>query len=46
MNTVPTGYRTLRRSLKIGEGSERFEQAARVLLGWDMHRRAGLRVRT
>jgi uncharacterized protein (UPF0548 family) len=42
---VPTGYGTLRRSLDIGAGAERFEQAVRVLLGWDMHRRAGVRVR-
>jgi uncharacterized protein (UPF0548 family) len=45
-DTMPSGYRSLRRGLRIGAGSERFEQAARVLLGWDMHRRAGLRVRT
>jgi uncharacterized protein (UPF0548 family) len=44
--TLPSGYGTLRRSLEIGVGTERFEQAARVLLGWDMHRRAGLHVRT
>jgi uncharacterized protein (UPF0548 family) len=44
--TMPNGYGNLRRSLEIGAGPQRFEQAARVLLGWDMHRRAGLRVRT
>jgi uncharacterized protein (UPF0548 family) len=44
-DTMPSGYGSLRRSLVIGAGTERFEQAARVLLGWDMHRRAGVRVR-
>jgi uncharacterized protein (UPF0548 family) len=45
-DTMPSGYANLRRSLEIGAGTERFEQAGQVLLGWDMHRRAGLRVRT
>jgi uncharacterized protein (UPF0548 family) len=44
-DTLPTGYGNLRRSLKVGVGTERFEQAAQILLGWDMHRRAGVRVR-
>jgi len=44
--TMPKGYNVLRRSLELGSGSERFDQAAQVLLGWDMHRRVGLRVRT
>jgi uncharacterized protein (UPF0548 family) len=44
-DTLPIGYGSLRRSLEIGSGAVRFEQAARVLLGWDMHRRAGVRVR-
>jgi uncharacterized protein (UPF0548 family) len=43
---MPSGYGSLRRCLDIGAGTERFEQAARVLLGWDMHRRAGLQLRT
>jgi uncharacterized protein (UPF0548 family) len=43
--TLPSGYGSLRRTLDIGAGAERFEQAVRVLLGWDMHRRAGVRVR-
>src|SRR4051812_18026050 len=45
-DSMPSGYGHLRRSLHIGAGPERFERAAQVLLGWDMHRRAGLRVRT
>jgi uncharacterized protein (UPF0548 family) len=45
-DTMPSGYGNLRRSLEIGTGPERFERAAQVLLGWDMHSRAGLRVRT
>lgn len=36
---------SLRRTLDIGAEVERFEQAVRCLLGWDMHRRAGVRVR-
>lgn len=42
--TMPDGYNVLRRSLHLGSGTERFDQAAQVLLGWDMHRRVGLRV--
>src|SRR5688500_6251962 len=45
-DTMPNGYDHLRRSRKIGAGTACFEVAARVLLSWDMHRRAGLRVRT
>jgi uncharacterized protein (UPF0548 family) len=41
-STLPTGYGNLRRSLEIGVGTERFEQAAQILLGWEMHRRAGV----
>lgn len=44
--TMPNGYNVLRRSLELGSGTERFDQAVQVLLGWDMHRRVGLRVRT
>jgi uncharacterized protein (UPF0548 family) len=44
-DTIPSGYATLRRTLDIGCGTERFVKAAQVLLGWDMHRRAGVRVR-
>ena len=43
---LPSDYAILRRVRRIGSGAERFEEAARVLLGWDMHRKAGLRVRT
>lgn len=45
-DTMPNGYNVLRRSLQLGLGTERFDQAAKVLLGWGMHRRVGLRVRT
>ena len=41
---LPNGYGHLRRSRRVGAGAERFESAAQALLGWDMHRRAGLRV--
>ncbi len=43
---VPDGYRVLRRHLDLGHGRERFDRAVDALLGWDMHRRTGLRVRT
>lgn len=44
-NTLPSGYAHQRRRLEIGAGRERLDLAAAVLLGWDMHRRAGLGVR-
>lgn len=44
--STPRGYGTLRRSAALGSGAERFERAGREVLGWDMHRRAGLRVRS
>lgn len=43
--SLPCGYAHLRRTIELGSGVGRFEQAARVVLGWDMHRRAGLSVR-
>lgn len=43
--TLPRGYGLLRRSADVGSGAERFERAAQALLGWEMHRRAGLSVR-
>ena len=45
-DTMPNGYNVLRRSLEIGFETERFDQAAKVLLDWGMHRRARLLVRT
>ncbi len=42
---VPSGCSVLRRSRVLGSGAERFDQAVEVVLGWGMHRRAGLRVR-
>ncbi|QBF47055.1 DUF1990 domain-containing protein [Janibacter limosus] len=41
---VPSGFATFSRTRTVGEGQERFEVAARGLLRWEMHRRAGLRV--
>jgi uncharacterized protein (UPF0548 family) len=41
---LPAGYRHLRREVTLGAGTPRFEHASHVLLNWDMHRRAGLRV--
>lgn len=42
---LPAGYHHLRRQAVVGAGTERFEQAARTLMGWGMQRGAGLRVR-
>ncbi|MCZ4554285.1 DUF1990 domain-containing protein [Rhodococcus maanshanensis] len=42
---LPDGYHHVHESAVIGVGVEDFERAKRVLLQWDMHRRAGLRVR-
>lgn len=42
--TMPTGYRHVRRSRGIGTGTAAFEGAAQRLLGWDVHRAAGLDV--
>jgi uncharacterized protein (UPF0548 family) len=42
---APRGYHHLRRSRVVGTGLDRFEEASRALLGWQMHRRAGVAVR-
>lgn len=42
--SMPKGYHHLRRRLVVGVGVDRFEEVARTLLEWDMHRRAGLSV--
>ncbi len=42
--TLPDGYRRVEVTRAIGDGPERFEVAARRLLSWEMHRRAGLLV--
>jgi uncharacterized protein (UPF0548 family) len=39
---LPTGYHHVRRGRLIGSGPETLDAAADVLLGWDVHRRAGL----
>lgn len=44
---LPHAYQHLQRRVSIGGvGRERFEEAANTLLGWDMHRRAGVSVRS
>lgn len=43
---LPSNYHHLRRIRTVGTGTERFEEAAHVLLSWGMHRGAGLHVRT
>ncbi len=42
---LPTGYHHLSRTLAIGVGPARFEEAVETLFGWGMHRRAGVPVR-
>src|SRR5688572_8789516 len=44
--TLPNGYHHLTRVALVGTGRARFDEAARRVLSWDMHRRAGLSVRT
>ncbi len=44
--TQVSGFANVRRTHQIGVGRERFEQAAAVLLGWDMQRQAGASIRT
>ncbi|MFC9788048.1 DUF1990 family protein [Rhodococcus sp. NPDC127528] len=41
---LPAGYHHVHASAEIGRGADDFERAARTLLGWGMHRGAGLRV--
>lgn len=41
---LPAGYHHLRRSRVIGAGEGCFDLAARRILNWDMHRRAGVGV--
>lgn len=41
---LPSGYRHLRRTVRVGAGSAAFEAAAEAVLGWQVQLRAGLRV--
>jgi uncharacterized protein (UPF0548 family) len=41
---LPVGYRHVRRHAVLGHGEAAFHDAAAALLGWQMHRRAGVRV--
>ncbi|MGF7120813.1 MULTISPECIES: DUF1990 domain-containing protein [unclassified Rhodococcus (in: high G+C Gram-positive bacteria)] len=41
---LPAGYRHLRESTAIGRGEDAFLAASDALMGWDVHRRACLRV--
>lgn len=42
---LPAGYHHLELSAPIGQGQQRFEQAADAVLHWGMHRGTGLGVR-
>lgn len=41
---LPAGYHHVREQRVIGHGPQDFASAVDTLMGWDMHRRAGLRV--
>ena len=41
---LPAGYRHVRRTVDLGAGCDRFDDAARRLMAWEAHRGAGLRV--
>lgn len=43
--TLPSGYHLVSRSARLGRGQEQFESAAAALIGWELQRRAGVRVR-
>jgi uncharacterized protein (UPF0548 family) len=43
---LPDGYHYLNRQMIIGLGTAKFDDAARALLGWQMHVRSGLQVWT
>ena len=42
--TLPSGYRHLRRTVRIGHGRAAFDTSADALLGWQVQLRAGVRV--
>jgi uncharacterized protein (UPF0548 family) len=44
LRRLPAGYRHIRRRMPIGAGAGHFALAADLLLSWEMHHRAGLRV--
>ncbi|MFD2083155.1 Uncharacterized protein, UPF0548 family [Actinopolymorpha cephalotaxi] len=41
---LPPGYRHVARSVRVGQGQSCFDRCADALLGWEVHRRAGLGV--
>ncbi|MGW0230850.1 DUF1990 family protein [Actinopolymorpha singaporensis] len=41
---LPRGYRTVTRSVRVGRGQRSFDSCADGVLGWELHRRAGLGV--
>ena len=40
----PPGYACERRRVRLGQGADRFAEAAAAVRGWQLHRRAGLTV--
>lgn len=45
-DALPTGYRHVRRRLALGHGGSLFSAVAVGMRNWEIHRRAGLRLRT
>ena len=43
---LPSDFHQFQHLTELGSGRERFEEARQALFGWDMHRRAGLTVRS
>lgn len=43
---LPSGYNHLQRKAVLGSGEQAFRQAAKALFGWELQRRAGVRVIT
>lgn len=41
---APPGFHTMRRTIRLPGGEDSFRQAGEAILGWRMHRGAGLRV--
>lgn len=41
----PAGFRPLRHRIEVGHGRDSFNRLAGAILGWDLHRGAGLTVR-
>jgi uncharacterized protein (UPF0548 family) len=43
-DAMPSGYHHLERSASVGVGAATFDSVSRLVMSWEMHRRAGLAV--